>query len=717
MTDQTTFHFTLGPVQGFVAQARRTRDFWAGSFLLSWLAGAAMQAVKTQGGEIKFPKPEDGYLDWLTGKGQGEAPRQGCIPNRFKAIQARVPSDFDPLNVEQAVRCAWSVLAEAVWQRDLQPHVPDPAQARAIWERQCEQFWDIAWALGDDNALLDRRKNWRTQLPPDEAGVKCSMMAGWQELSGAAHPKDERRNAFWEPLRKEFNRDFDPDEALCAIAFIKRRFVKGFADLRVSMPGGWTLHGWRVDGQMPSTLDLAAAHWVEQLNHTNHDALKSLSAAVESLLEVSPLLGTSDGGLGKLRCVHDTGQESLKRLHSSALFAHVLDNRKLCPDRERVKAVGQALKALDKQTSPAPFYAILMMDGDSLGQLLQSDPDAPPKISEALNTFTAAVPDIVDDHSGFLIYAGGDDVLALLPLEDALGCATAIRVSYLAAFKQAFGQDGGSTISAAVIFAHVKIPLTRMLRDAHHLLDEVAKDATGRDALAVRVVKASGEALQWARPWACAVSAIDPNQLEIQRLADEFAAQSKGTTDTENRAAFSNKFFYKIRERFAFLNPSGDQSSALFDEQDARSLLAVDYLASGVNDGRRDNDKLKIAEAEQLIAPLLAQCYPVKRYTATDAARRTGVPLTPPLSPRGEIRRRFIDSRAWNPMARYWCVFSPKKEPKPDERRHPTLAVRSARHLVFPRSARFRYQRQQCLEQPVSAPGAHRCRGVADPDR
>ncbi|MDQ3773077.1 MAG: hypothetical protein M3461_01130 [Pseudomonadota bacterium] len=30
-------HFTLGPVQGFVAQARRTRDLWGGSFLLSWL--------------------------------------------------------------------------------------------------------------------------------------------------------------------------------------------------------------------------------------------------------------------------------------------------------------------------------------------------------------------------------------------------------------------------------------------------------------------------------------------------------------------------------------------------------------------------------------------------------------------------------------------------------------------------------------------------------
>lgn len=597
-----------------------------------------MQAVKAQGGEIKFPKPEDGYLDWLTGKGRGEAPRQGCMPNRFKAIQAKVPSDFAPLNVEQAVRRAWSALADAVWQRDLQPHVPDPAQARAIWERQCEQFWDIAWALGDDNALLDRRKNWRTQQPPDEAGVKCSMMAGWQELSGAAHPNDPRLTDFWAPLRKAFPRDFDPDETLCAIAFVKRRFIPGFADIAATMPGGWTLHGWKVDSQMPSTLDLAAAHWVARLadSNANVEALTKLHAATEALLDASPRLGVSDGGLGKLRCVRESDPPTLKRLHSSALFAHVLDNGTLCPDRERVKAMKQALKALGKQTSPAPFYAILMMDGDSLGQLLQSNRDAPPKISAALNTFTAAVPRIVDDHSGFLIYAGGDDVLALLPLEDALGCATAIRVSYLAAFKQAFGQDGGSTISAAVIFAHVKIPLTRMLRDAHHLLDEVAKDATGRDAVAVRVVKASGEALQWARPWACAVSAIDPNQLEIQRLADEFAAQSKGTTDTENRAAFSNKFFYKIRERFAFLNPSGDQSSALFDEQDARSLLAVDYLASGVNEGRRDNDKLKIAEAEQLIAPLLAQCYPVKRYTATDAARRTGVPLAPSLSPRGE---------------------------------------------------------------------------------
>ncbi|EGV32634.1 CRISPR-associated protein, Crm2 family [Thiorhodococcus drewsii AZ1] len=614
MSDQT-FHFTLGPVQGFVAQARRTRDFWAGSFLLSWLAGAAMLAVKQQGGTIDFPSPDDGYLGWLTGKGSGDTPRQGCIPNRFKAIQCKVPGDFDPVHIEQSVRDAWRALAESVWTRDLRPHDPS-ADTRAIWERQIDGFWEISWALGEDNSLLDRRKNWRTHLPPVEGGVKCSMMAGWQELSGAVAPGDACLKDFWEGQRKQFPRDFDEGEHLCAIAFIKRRFVGAFAKLSATMPDGWTLHGWQLDGQMPSTLDLAAAHWVAGLDGARSEDLETLRAATENLLD------GSDGGLRLLRCVRETRSEVLTRLHSSALFPHVLENRALCQNRDKVKEVRKALKILDCKTPPAPFYAILLMDGDSLGQLLQTDLQAPPKISRALNAFTSAVPELVDQHNGFLIYAGGDDVLALLPLEDALGCATAIRAVYLAAFKEAFGKEGCSTISAAVTFAHVKIPLTRLLRDSHHLLDDIAKDATGRDALAVRVVKSSGEALQWARPWLCALSVEAPEQLTITRLAERFAADESGEA-----ADFSSKFFYRIRERFAFLNPPKGQpdAEAIFDLEQATSLLAVDYLASGVNRGLT----LKIQEAEALIRPLLKQCSPVRRYTSDEDKPRRATQVMP----------------------------------------------------------------------------------------
>ena len=72
MAESKYFHFTLGPVQGFVAQARRTRDFWAGSFLLSWLSGVAMAAVRQQKGKIEFPVPPAHYLDWIEGRGRAE---------------------------------------------------------------------------------------------------------------------------------------------------------------------------------------------------------------------------------------------------------------------------------------------------------------------------------------------------------------------------------------------------------------------------------------------------------------------------------------------------------------------------------------------------------------------------------------------------------------------------------------------------------------------
>jgi CRISPR-associated protein Cmr2 len=52
-------HFTLGPIQDFIFQARRTRDLWGGSFLLSWLSGIAMKQVIEAGGQIIFPAVHD----------------------------------------------------------------------------------------------------------------------------------------------------------------------------------------------------------------------------------------------------------------------------------------------------------------------------------------------------------------------------------------------------------------------------------------------------------------------------------------------------------------------------------------------------------------------------------------------------------------------------------------------------------------------------------
>ena len=46
MAELQRLHFSIGPVQGFVAQSRRTRDLWASSFLLSHLAQVALDTVR-----------------------------------------------------------------------------------------------------------------------------------------------------------------------------------------------------------------------------------------------------------------------------------------------------------------------------------------------------------------------------------------------------------------------------------------------------------------------------------------------------------------------------------------------------------------------------------------------------------------------------------------------------------------------------------------------
>lgn len=597
------FHFTLGPVQGFVAQARRTRDFWAGSFLLSWLAGVAMKAVMAQGGTIVFPKPDADYLAWLDGYGRGERPRQGGIPNRFKA---EVGAGFKPADVVQSVQQAWQALAETVWRGDLSSHCQHSSTTRAIWDRQIDAFWEISWVLGEDDALLDRRKNWRSHLPPAEPGIKCAMMAGWQELSGLSSPDAKTRDDFWQPLRGRFRRDLAESEALCAIAFVKRRFAHHFERVRADMPGGWTLRGWRLDTRVPSVLDLAAANWLARIVREEPD-----EAALSRFHQAARQLFPDASGIGELRCVWEAyrsrggAMQDLCVPNSDALFAHKLDNPKECPDQAGAQAMKQAIRALVQQEPPSPFYAVLLMDGDSLGSLLRQ-PDAQPKVSKALEDFTREAPNLVDRHNGFLIYAGGDDVLALLPLEDAMRCAADLRQHYLESFRVAFGRgDNPSTLSGAIEYAHVKMPLTRILRDAHVLLDEVAKDGRGRDALAVRVWKPGGKALEWAMPWEKALDSA--GQLEIERIAAQFAG---------DEAEFSSKFFYKIRERFEFLNPKSTQSGlpeepAIFSESQTQALLAVDYLASGVNAGRET--QLKLADAERLVGPLLAQCRPVFR--------------------------------------------------------------------------------------------------------
>ncbi|MCI0721119.1 MAG: type III-B CRISPR-associated protein Cas10/Cmr2 [Acidobacteria bacterium] len=680
MIPPKTLHFTLGPVQGFVAQARRTRDLWAGSYLLSYLAGCAMKALvdesKTKGYSGKVivsPDIERGplYQAIAGGKKPGktdDASQVGSLPNRFKA---KVPDGVDGSVCMEAIRKKWGDdIAQAVKQELAK--VLEAASLDKInddmWWRQIHHHWDCNWVISDDDSALDIRKNLRNHHTPPEPGEKCTVCGERQELSGKGlGTKDSRDDmrAWWNSLREELKNperprkstlfDLKQGERLCAVCLVKRAFV--FPVIAKNEK----VIGWEVPVNYPSTSYMAAVGWIirvfEECKGANAADVK---AKVDTFVEAADRAGVwysemtagiegviragKDSGLDKyVGITRDSGKlgkeplwKAFAALDGGVFFESVIKNEKEFeveeePGKpgERRQQLSEALKSLHDALPPpkpgqsrkaTPFYALLFMDGDGMGKLLSAYKDKQAEISTALAQFTQAVPDIVKGSNGRLIYAGADDVFALLPLDKAINCARLCRKAYIQAFDDQFGgpgkrrvevpQECETTISAAIEYAHMQTALGVVVKDAHQLLDEVAKDGCGRDGLACRVWKRGGPVLTWAQPWkhVLKVKTQPRPPIELDTLVDEvkYLFQDPST----DAGKFSSKFFYKLRDLFELL--TANDGKLTLEEDAARRILVTEYLANReIKDSSDKQKQLKLAD--ERVARLLALCQAHKR--------------------------------------------------------------------------------------------------------
>ena len=622
------FHFTLGPVQGFVAQARRTRDFWAGSFLLSWLAGVAICAVEKQGGEIIFPIPNQNFLDAILGKNKEAKPQQGGIPNRFMADISNCQK-FDGNAVTNAVKQAWLAIADKVWEKDRQGLEQQGYPTKEIWERQNNNFWDMSWVIteGRDTSALDKRKNFRTHTTSVEGGYKCMMMEGYQELSGASDKNSgkKRRNYWVNLVQLIHSKDIGETEELCAIAYIKRRFVHTFKDVKKPIEvNGNTLmiHGWQLPHNVPSVAYMASVPWLKNLleNQNYMDDFKQVLNHIDEMKYFSDVdineRAESKNHVKTIQQIINDTKIDLKEisLDGNIYYQTFWDNignfvadkqnydGKIDDYRPKIKSALSKLYEKMDDFEPSPYYAILLMDGDSLGKQMSHEARQP-IISKALDNFTQQAQEIVRNNDGFLIYAGGDDVLALLSLDDAIKTANQLRIAYADCFAQASNNETKvhSTLSGAIDYCHIGMPLTQVLMDSHDLLDNIAKDGVGRNALAVRVWKPSGQAVQWAMPWEKVVDnqavekivqnlnldGIDKNSSVIEALS---LAISKQKGVDKNLSIFSTGFFYKTRELMKMLDEMMQRNE--LSEKQASKLLLAEYLQSG-NFRKIDEEKQK----------------------------------------------------------------------------------------------------------------------------
>ncbi|MEO0208234.1 MAG: type III-B CRISPR-associated protein Cas10/Cmr2 [candidate division WOR-3 bacterium] len=190
----------------------------------------------------------------------------------------------------------------------------------------------------------------------------------------------------------------------------------------------------------------------------------------------------------------------------------------------------------ENNINPSGYYAILQMDGDNMGKWLRGEfnpkienvihdgvKDALIKFSEGdelvkilkilcsphptspsihqafsrrLSTFALeCVRKIVEEkYYGKLVYAGGDDVLALLPIEDVLNCAKDLQK----AFKDVLSPK--ATMSAGIVIVHHKYPLYLALDEVRDA-EKRAKNHYGKNAFCLRFLRHSGEARECGGNW------------------------------------------------------------------------------------------------------------------------------------------------------------------------------------------------------------------------
>ena len=616
-------HISIGPVQGFVAQARRTRDLWAGSFLLSWMSGQLMAAVLRQSGRIVFPsvvkengkecEPTDPMMAAIFGKPlpKNPPPIIGSLPNRFKA---QVPANFDPEFAVNEAKQKWEKLAEMIWKSFVENAVnkneelneDQKSRTRAIWERQIKSFWEIQWVKGvhpankgEDAEWLDSRKNWRTHWPPEEGGDHCTTMGSWQELSGFVRSRQRKeQEKFWDALRKNVGRlDLQDDERLCAIALVKRLFPK-LENEHLKKTIGWSFQTKQTKS-WPSTAYMAVAPWLMHIakNPALHPKLKNYVETIRQSVgnETFKQLSSEYSTRLRLPDLEPLGRNA--DLDGNLFLETALANPRATPlkndppktgeddpDKKIREKLLQSLKKLGKEVGgdAKPYYALLLMDGDRLGELLRQLREE--KVSKALDQFVKQVSKIVECNNGVTIYAGGDDVLAMLPATQAIQCARDLRDAYNEAFQDLTSETNEKpTASCAIVFSHYHNPLRGVMELAREELDDVAKEQNGRNSLALAVMQPSGVHNRWVSQFGGTTA--QPESLEA--LCNKIV---------ENKDLYSTGFFYNLRERY-------DNWFSECDDEDRKAIALAEYYK-----GNPPKNETKRKEAEGAVNTFLAAC-------------------------------------------------------------------------------------------------------------
>ncbi len=466
----------LGPVQSLIGAARRTRDLWSGSWLLSETARAAARKLdELRPGCLIFPCPETAG-DLKPQRSPGDA---GNIANVLRAEIEAVDAASARRLCEEAKAAAAARLTEI---GDEQRQKLGGLLRQDVWEAQIGDTLEIFAAAVEmrDGGYPEASRKLGATL----AARKATRDFAPSKFDGPGLPKSSLDGAMETvlPLMDTNHKArrvlaLSPGEQLDALGVIKRL-------------GG-------APEQFTAYSRIAVDPWVRRLDD---DQRQRLCAAYE------PLVGAE-----ATRTTGNDGAYAQFPYDAQLLFPFRLENALGELHSTRLKALERCLKDVVRSAgSPVPYAAILQADGDRMGKLLAEaeTADASRDISRALHDFASSVRSTVRSWHGHAIYAGGDDVLALVPLSGAQGCARKLaddfheRMSSLVR-RMGLPDESVPTLSVGIGIGHIMEPLGA-LRDRAHRAEQVAKGdaaAQPRNALAVILGVRGGDEITWRARW------------------------------------------------------------------------------------------------------------------------------------------------------------------------------------------------------------------------
>ena len=439
--------FTIGPVQSFIAQARKLQDLYAGSFLLSHLTMKTMHEAKQLGAEILFPSPY-----------------QESSPNRFlMTIEVQSIEELSQKceELERFVRNYWEEIAKKVIDKTKLSYSSDvAAQISAVLQVFYASDKYIGGADFSEcyiNATVKRlgaAKKLRAFQQLDEPyGRKCNLShehnalfyREYRKYLTPAAQKVTKRNV------GDIDKYLQNAEALGAAAFVKRCLNYAIPDFNT---------------KFPSVSNIACEWQLDQFLKKNPEQVNKYLDDIDHIRkEPAPLFADED--------------EPVQSFYSD---------------------VRQVLR--DSNIKLTPYYAVVMFDGDDMGKWYSEPEICKTEIESFQRTLSGHMSSFADKQSrvvidwnekknGVVIYAGGEDFLGAINLSQVFPALQLLRETFGKINLSPYTEEKLS-FSAGAVIAHVKTPLSEVLKLVREAEYKAKNFRDEKDAYCLTIVKHSG---------------------------------------------------------------------------------------------------------------------------------------------------------------------------------------------------------------------------------